>query len=255
MIIAIDIGNTNIKVGLFDNNHLTESWRMATDVSRTADEYGTTLLNLLSSKGITPDKISGGIISSVIPQLNYTVEHMLNYYFEIKPLTVGVGIKSGINVRYENPKELGSDRLINCVAACKKYGAPFILIDFGTATTYNVVNENNEFIGGCITLGVKATEESLGNSTAKLPRVELVKSKSIIGKSTVKNIQAGLYFGVVGQVNSIISRIRSEVGIPNLKVIATGGLSELFMTDCDIAVIDRSLSLEGLNIIYNINAL
>lgn len=254
MIIAIDIGNTNIKVGLFEENRLADSWRMATDVSRTADEYGITLINLLASAGITPDKIDGGIISSVIPQLNYTVEHMLSYYFGIKPLTVGVGIKSGINVRYENPRELGSDRLVNCVAASKKYGAPFILIDFGTATTYNVVNKANEFIGGCITLGVKATEESLGNSTAKLPRVELVKSRSVIGKSTVRNIQAGLYFGVVGQVNSIISRIREEMGIPDLKVIATGGLSELFMTDCDIAIVDRSLSLEGLNIIYNINA-
>jgi len=253
MVIAIDIGNTNIKIGIFDNDKLINSWRMASDVSRTADEYGCILTTLIKGAGIDLTDIEGGIISSVIPQLNYTIEHMLSYYFKIKPLTVGTGLKSGINIRYENPKELGSDRLLNCVAAVKKYGGPFILIDFGTATTYNVVNADNEFIGGCITLGVKATEEALANSTAKLPRVELVKSKSVIGKSTVKNIQAGLFFGVIGQVNSIISQIRKEVGIDNLKVIATGGLSELFLTDCDIAIVDRSLSLEGLNIIYNLN--
>ncbi|MEG1710727.1 MAG: type III pantothenate kinase [Clostridia bacterium] len=253
MIIAIDIGNTNIKIGVFENDKLKNSWRMAAEVSRTADEYGILLLNLLESSGITVKDITGGIISSVIPQLNYTIEHMLSFYFNIKPISVNVGIKSGLNIKYDNPRELGSDRLVNCVAGLKKYGAPFILVDFGTATTYNVVNTDGDFIGGCITLGVKATEESLANSTAKLPRVELVKTNKVIGRSTVKNIQSGLYFGVVGQVNSIITQIRKEMGDNTLRVIATGGLSELFMEDCDIAVIDRSLSLEGLNIIYNMN--
>ena len=147
MNLAVDIGNTNIKIGVFDEEKLISSYRVASDISHTADEYGITILNLLSSSGILPDMITGSIISSVIPQLNYTIEHMITYYFNVKPLFVGVGIKSGLNVRYDNPYELGSDRIINSVAAINKYGAPFILIDFGTATTFNVVNEKGEFIG------------------------------------------------------------------------------------------------------------
>lgn len=253
MNIVIDIGNTNIKVGVFDGEKIISSWRMASDISHTADEYGITLVNLLLSSDINPKDINGGIISSVIPQLNYTIEHMLSYYLKIKPLFVGVGIKSGLNVKYDNPHEFGSDRLVNCVAALKKYGAPFVLIDFGTATTFNVVNEKGEFIGGCITLGVKSSVEALASVTAKLPNVEIMSCKNVIGKSTVKNIQSGIYFTVVGQVKEMVSRIKKEIGCDNIRVIATGGLSEVFKEDCDISVIDRGLSLEGLNILYMMN--
>lgn len=141
MIIAADIGNTNIKIGLFDKDRLVKSWRISTDVHRTSDEHGSILKQLFFAAGIDADSITGGIISSVIPQLNYTIMHMMEFYLDVIPIVVGAGIKTGLNVKYENPKELGSDRLINCVAAAKKYGAPFVLIDFGTATTFNVVNE------------------------------------------------------------------------------------------------------------------
>ena len=153
MIIAADIGNTNIKIGLFDKDRLVKSWRISTDVHRTSDEHGSILKQLFFAAGIDADSITGGIISSVIPQLNYTIMHMMEFYLDVIPIVVGAGIKTGLNVKYENPKELGSDRLINCVAAAKKYGAPFVLIDFGTATTFNVVNEKNEFVGGCIAGG------------------------------------------------------------------------------------------------------
>lgn len=253
MNLAVDIGNTNIKIGVFDEEKLISSYRVASDISHTADEYGITILNLLSSSGILPDMITGSIISSVIPQLNYTIEHMITYYFNVKPLFVGVGIKSGLNVRYDNPYELGSDRIINSVAAINKYGAPFILIDFGTATTFNVVNEKGEFIGGCITLGVKSAVESLASSTAKLPNVEIVQTKSAICRSTVKNIQSGIYYSVIGQIKEITRRIKKEMKYPEVKVIATGGLSEVFVEECDIDIVDRGLSLEGLNILYLMN--
>ncbi|MDD4290964.1 MAG: type III pantothenate kinase [Clostridia bacterium] len=253
MIIVIDIGNTNIKIGVYDGEILKNSWRMATDVSKTADEYGVTLKNLLADRNVSPESIKGGILSSVIPQLNYTIEHMLSYHFNIRPLTVGAGIKTGLNIKYENPKELGSDRIVNSVACVKKYGAPCIVVDFGTATTYNVINGDGEFAGGCITLGVKSSVEALANSTAKLPRVELMRCSTAIGKTTVKNIQNGLYFSVVGQVNAIIKKIRQEINAPDATVVATGGLSELFLDDCDIDVVDRGLSLDGLKYLYYLN--
>lgn len=211
---------------------------------------------LFFAAGIDADSITGGIISSVIPQLNYTIMHMMEFYLDVIPIVVGAGIKTGLNVKYENPKELGSDRLINCVAAAKKYGAPFVLIDFGTATTFNVVNEKNEFVGGCITVGIKTAVKALANSTARLPEVELKPPQKVINASTVKAIQSGIVCGMAGQVEYIIKRIKKETGLPDLKVIATGGLSELVheVNDSLFDIMDRELSLEGLNILYHLNS-
>ena len=246
MIIAADIGNTNIKIGLFDKDRLVKSWRISTDVHRTSDEHGSILKQLFFAAGIDADSITGGIISSVIPQLNYTIMHMMEFYLDVIPIVVGAG----------NPKELGSDRLINCVAAAKKYGAPFVLIDFGTATTFNVVNEKNEFVGGCITVGIKTAVKALANSTARLPEVELKPPQKVINASTVKAIQSGIVCGMAGQVEYIIKRIKKETGLPDLKVIATGGLSELVheVNDSLFDIMDRELSLEGLNILYHLNS-
>lgn len=182
--------------------------------------------------------------------------HMMEFYLDVIPIVVGAGIKTGLNVKYENPKELGSDRLINCVAAAKKYGAPFVLIDFGTATTFNVVNEKNEFVGGCITVGIKTAVKALANSTARLPEVELKPPQKVINASTVKAIQSGIVCGMAGQVEYIIKRIKKETGLPDLKVIATGGLSELVheVNDSLFDIMDRELSLEGLNILYHLNS-
>ena len=246
MIIAADI----------DKDRLVKSWRISTDVHRTSDEHGSILKQLFFAAGIDADSITGGIISSVIPQLNYTIMHMMEFYLDVIPIVVGAGIKTGLNVKYENPKELGSDRLINCVAAAKKYGAPFVLIDFGTATTFNVVNEKNEFVGGCITVGIKTAVKALANSTARLPEVELKPPQKVINASTVKAIQSGIVCGMAGQVEYIIKRIKKETGLPDLKVIATGGLSELVheVNDSLFDIMDRELSLEGLNILYHLNS-
>ena len=255
MIIAVDIGNTNIKIGLFnDSGKLTNSFKMSTDVKRTSDEYVALLLQLLSHNRIDEHSVNGAIVSSVIPQLDYTFTNVIQYVFGVKPLIVGVGVKTGLAIRYENPKELGSDRIITCVAAEKQYGAPFILVDFGTATTFNVVNERKEFVGGAITLGLKSSIESLARCTAKLPSVELEKPSKACANSTRKAIQSGVIYGAVGQVKYLIERIKAETGLANAKVIATGGLSTL-LSDVEplFNYIDRELSLKGLYEIYSLN--
>jgi len=255
-VLAIDVGNTNIKIGLFCNNVLVASWRMGTDIRRTADETATVINQLFASSSIDTSRIKGSVMSSVIPQLNYTMQHALEYYFNLRPIVVEVGIKTGLSIKYENPKELGSDRIIDCVAALKKYGAPFILVDFGTATTYNVVNGKGEFIGGCITAGIKMSIEALANSTAQLPMVELVRQQKLVATSTIKGLQAGIIYGKSGEAEYILRCIKEEIGDNNIKVIATGGLAQLIIQQQPIFdIMDRELSLEGLNIIYNLNTI
>lgn len=255
MIFAVDIGNTNIKIGVFSRDgKLANSFKMSTDVKRTSDEYVALLLQLLSHAKIDVKDVDGAIVSSVIPQLDYTFTNVIQHVFGVKPLIVGVGTKTGLAIRYEFPRELGSDRIITCVAAEKKYGAPFILVDFGTATTFNVVNDKKEFIGGAITLGLKSTVESLARCTAKLPNVDLETPSKAAAQSTRKAIQSGVIFGTVGEVKYLIERIKRETGLTDAKVIATGGLAELIykvepLFDC----IDRELSLKGLYEIYAIN--
>lgn len=252
MIFTVDIGNTNIKIGIFDGKgNLANSFKMSTDVKRTSDEYVALLLQLLSHSGISEKSVTGAIVSSVIPQLDYTFTNVIKYVFGVRPLVVGVGVKTGLAIRYDFPRELGSDRIITCVAAEKHYGAPFILVDFGTATTFNVVNERKEFIGGAITLGLKSTVDSLARCTAKLPNVELEIPGKVVGQSTGKAIQSGVIYGVVGQVKYMIERIKAETGLTDAKVIATGGLSNIVnAVEPIFDHIDRELSLRGLYQIY-----
>lgn len=255
MILTVDIGNTNIKIGLFDEKgKLAKSFKMSTDVKRTSDEYIALLLQLLRYSKIDETGITGAILSSVIPQLDYTFTNVITHVFGVKPLVVGVGVKTGLAIKYDFPRELGSDRIITCVAAEKQYGAPFVLVDFGTATTFNVVNEKKEFLGGAITLGLKATIESLARCTAKLPSVELETPHKTVAQSTKKAIQSGVIFGAVGQVKYLVDRIKKEAGLENAKVIATGGLSEIVgCVDPLFDHIDRELSLKGLYEIYKLN--
>lgn len=255
MIFTVDIGNTNIKIGLFDEGgKLAQSFKMSTDVNRTSDEYVALLLQLLSHSGIAEKSVTGAIVSSVIPQLDYTFTNVIQYVFGVKPLVVGVGVKTGLAIKYDFPRELGSDRIITCVAADKEYGAPFILVDFGTATTYNVVNGNHEFIGGAITLGLKSTVEALAKCTAKLPNVELETPQKVVGQSTGKAIQSGVIYGMAGQVKYMIDRIKAETGLVDAKVIATGGLSRIvYNVEPMFDKIDRELSLKGLYRIYKLN--
>ena len=257
MIFAVDIGNTNIKIGLFsEKGKLTNSFKMSTDVKRTSDEYVALLLQLLTHNKIDVNVVTGAIVSSVIPQLDYTFTNVIQYVFGVKPLIVGVGVKTGLAIRYENPRELGSDRIITCVAAEKQYGSPFILVDFGTATTFNVVNDKKEFVGGAITLGLKATMESLAHCTAKLPSVELDTPSKVTAQSTKKAIQSGVIYGAVGQVKYMVERIKSETGLADAKVIATGGMSALiYGVEPLFDHIDRELSLKGLYEIYCLNVL
>ena len=254
MLLAIDVGNTNIKYGVWKGDELLASFRVSSRISRTADEYGSVLVNLLANSGIKKTDIDGIIVSSVIPTLNYTICHMCEYFFGISPLMVGPGIKTGLNIKVENSKEVGADRIVNNVAAYKKYGSPLIVIDFGTATTFNVIDKDGAFIGGVIAPGIKTALSGLVSSTAQLPMIELVPPKHAIAKNTETNMQAGIIFGFSGLVDNIVGKIKKELKDDGVKVVATGGLGEIIAkeTKC-IEVVDRTLTLFGLKTIYDLN--
>ncbi len=256
MLLAIDIGNTNIKYGIFDGKTLKASFRVSSSLTRTADEYGSVLTSLLKSLGAETTDIDGIIISSVIPSLNYTMCHMCEYFFKITPFMVGKGLKTGLNIRVDHPKEVGADRIVNSVGACKKYGdkkSPLVVIDFGTATTFNVL-DGDTLVGGVIAPGIKTALESLVNGTAQLPMIELKAPKSVIAKDTETNMQAGIIFGFAGLVENIVNKIKTELDVDDLKVIATGGMGEVIAKEVSvISVFDRKLTLDGLRYIYELN--
>ena len=253
MILTLDVGNTNIKAGVFNGPELVDYWRISTDRTKSSDEYGILLLNLFAHSKIDP-AVDGIIMSSVVPTINFTIEHMCSNYFNQTPMQVVPGIKTGINLKYENPRELGSDRIVNAVAAYELYGGPCIFIDFGTATTFGVVSERGEFLGGAICPGIKLASEALTERTSRLPKIELFKPESVIGRNTVSNMQSGLVYGFIGQVTYLIDCMKRELGAPDAKVIATGGMSRLIASGTDaIDEIDGLLTLKGLRIIYERN--
>ncbi len=255
MIICMDVGNTNIKYAVFDGEKLAMSFRVATEHKKTSDEYGGQLISILGNNKINASEIKGGIISSVVPQLDYTLERMCLSYLKIKPLQLVPGLKTGLNLRVDNAKEVGADRVVNNVAAIRKYGAPLIIIDFGTATTFNVIDSKGEFIGGVIAPGIKGSLDSLVNGTAKLPRVEIERPASVIGKNTVTNMQSGIVFGFAGLVEYIVKKIKRELKSENITTVATGGFSEVIAKEIScIDRIDKLLTLEGLKYLYDINA-
>ena len=254
MLLAIDIGNTNIKYGVFENDKLYCSFRVSSRLTRTADEYGSVLINLLSTKQVKKEDIDGIIMSSVIPSLNYTIVHMCEYFFGITPLMIGPGIKTGLNIKADNPREVGADIIVNSVSAFKKYGGPIVTIDFGTATTFNVISDKCELLGVIIAPGIKSSLEGLTSNTAQLPTIELDAPKSVIGKNTVTSMQSGLIFGFAGLVDNIIDKIKKELSLEEIKVIATGGLGEIIAKEVkSITKVDRTLTLDGLKTIYNLN--
>lgn len=256
MIICIDVGNTNVKYAIFDGEQLKFSYRVATDYRRTSDEYGSQLIGMLDINGVAKEDITGGIISSVVPSLDYTMEHMLMVYLGITPLQLAPGLKTGLKMRTDNAREVGADRIVNNVSALNKYGCgkPMIVIDFGTATTFNILSESGEFIGGVIAPGIKGSLDSLVSGTAKLPRVEIEAPKSVIATNTVTNMQAGIVFGFAGLVEYIVKKIKRELKANDVLTIATGGFSETIAkeTKC-IDVIDRMLTLDGLKYLYDLN--
>lgn len=254
MLLTIDIGNTNIKYGVFDGENLVASYRVSSRLTRTADEYGSVLINLLATVDIKKADITGVILSSVIPSLNYTICHMCEYFFGITPLLVGPGIKTGINIKADNPREVGADIIVNSVSAFTKYGGPLVVIDFGTATTFDIISQNGTLLGVVIAPGIKSSLESLTNNTAQLPTIELDAPKSVIGKTTKTSMQAGVIFGFAGLVDNIVSKIKNELNLEEIKVIATGGLGELIAGEVkSITTVDRTLTLQGLKIIYELN--
>lgn len=257
MIICIDIGNTNIKYAIYDGEELKFSFRVATDLKRTSDEYGAQLTGMLTTKNVTVEEITGGIVSSVVPSLDYTVDKMCQLYLDIVPMHIAPGLKSGLNIRCDDAREVGADRIVNCVSAIVEYGkkgVPMVVIDFGTATTFNIISEKNEFIGGVIAPGIKGSLDSLVNGTAKLPRVEIEAPKSVIAKNTVTNMQAGIVFGFAGLVEYMVKKIKRELKRNDVLTVATGGFSTVIAKEIGcIDVVDKLLTLKGLNYLYRLN--
>ena len=253
MILTLDIGNTNIKTALFEGMEMLKYWRISTNRTQTSDEYGMMLVNLFWYSGLDPEDVKGIVVSSVVPTVNFTIEHMCQTYFGMQAMFVAPGIKTGIHIKYDNPKELGSDRIANAVASWELYGGPCIFIDFGTATSFGVVSAQGEFLGGAIVPGLKVTADAIVDRTAKLPRFELIKPQSVIGKNTVANLQSGILYGHIGMVKYLIHRMKEEIGA-DCRVIATGGMALLVKDDApEIDVLDGLLTLKGLNLIYGKN--
>lgn len=253
MLITFDIGNTTTGVGVFQGKKLLVDWKIKSDREKTADEFGIMLCNLLEHAGIKCQKLTGAIISSVVPPLTPILQRACEKFFGLKPLLVGPGLKTGISILYENPSEVGADRIVGAVAAFEKYGGPCLVVDFGTATTFDAISEKGEYLGGAIAPGVLISAEALYLRTAKLPRIEVRKPRTAIGRSTVASMQSGLYFGYIGLVNNIIAEMSRELKT-RPRVIATGGLAELVVEDIkSIDSVEPNLVLEGLRIIYEKN--
>jgi type III pantothenate kinase len=261
MLLTLDVGNTNTVVGLYRlaSEELVTHWRISTLRTQTADEYGVLFLNLFSMRKVEATEISSIIISSVVPPLESTLRQVCERYFNIKPMFVEPGIKTGMPILVDNPAELGADRLVNGVAAFARYGGPCIVVDFGTATTFDVISAKGEYLGGVISPGLAISAEALFARAAKLSRVDVKKPAKVIGTNTVAHIQSGLYYGYIGLVDGILERMLNEMRTPDSttpKVIATGGLARLVADDSRfIETIDDMLTLEGLRLIYERNRL
>lgn len=253
MLFVIDIGNTNIVLGVYRGDELVKSWRVGTKKGRTDDEYGILIKELLVSGGIDAEEIDAIIMSSVVPPLESTIVEMAEKYFNIKPLIVGPGLKSGIPILYENPREVGADRIVNAVAALNRYGSPLIVVDFGTATTFDLITEKGEYGGGVIAPGIGISVDALFQRASKLPRVDIVRPPKVVGRNTINSIQSGIFYGYVGLVEGIVTRIRDEVGV-KARVVATGGFASLIAKESGlIDEVAENLTLEGLKIIYEAN--
>lgn len=255
MLLTIDIGNTHIVLGVMEQNQVISSFRMTTQQARTSDEYGVTIIQMLQSTGIKVSDIEDVIVCSVVPNVMFSLKNGISRYLLKTPYIVGEGLKIGICIRTENPRAVGADRIVNCVAAHNLYGGPCMAIDFGTSTTYDIINSKGEFIGGLITPGIGISAEVMAQRAAQLPVIEIKKPQNILDcKNTISSMQAGLVYGYIGQVEYIISKVQAELNVPDLKVISTGGLGRIIQSETTlITTHDKYLTHKGLQLIYEKN--
>lgn len=253
MILVLDAGNSSIVLGVYQEDQLSYHWRMGTDRHKTEDEYAMQVKAFFSHAGITFEQIEGIIISSVVPHIMFALETMCKKYFQLKPLVVGPGLKTGLNIKYENPREVGADRIVNAIAAMDAYSVPLIIVDFGTATTFCYINEQGFYMGGAIAPGISIATEALYTKASKLPRIEITIPQNVVGKNTVAAMQAGIVYGFVGQVEGIVSRMKAQSKEEPL-VVATGGMAHLIANESQaIDVVEPYLTLKGLYILYKRN--
>lgn len=253
MLLAIDIGNTNITIGVFEDSRLKGTWRIATGVHRMPDEYASLILNLFERHGIGASQVTDVVLCSVVPPLVGVFEEVCRRYLKVSPLVVEAGVKTGVRISMDNPREVGADRIVNAVAAHHLYGGPVIVIDLGTATTFDAVSKEGDYLGGAIAPGIAIATEALFTRTAVLPRVELTHPKRAIGRNTVAAMQSGIVFGYAGLIEGVVGRIKQELG-GAVRVVATGGYAELLARETQvIEVVNPNLTLEGLRLIYEMN--
>lgn len=253
MLLAVDVGNTVISLGIYDQKELRAEWHVSADRRKTSDQYGLLFMSLLEHQGFQVSDVHAVAISSSVPPLVPTLEWMCQKYFHLKPLVIGPGVRTGVVIRYDNPREVGPDRIVIAAAAFEKYGGPAVVVDFGTATIFDAISAEGEYLGGIIAPGVAISVEALFQHAAKLPRIELVKPPSVLARNTVHSMQSGVIFGFAGQVDALVERLVEQLGGPEagVKVVATGDMAEVLASETrSIQAVDPYLSLEGLRIIY-----
>jgi type III pantothenate kinase len=254
MLLALDIGNTNVTIGVFDGERIAATWRLATDAHRQPDEYALQLKDLLPMKGIAVDTIDGVVLCSVVPPLTSVFENACDFLFDIQPLVIGTGTRTGVRIRYDNPRDVGADRVADAAAAYHLYGGPSIVVDFGTATVFDAISADGEYLGGAIAPGLGVSAESLYAATSQLRRVELAAPASAIGKNTAHSIQSGLIFGYTGLIEHMVRLYKAEMDAPEATVIATGGLAPIIAEQTDVfTVVNEELTLQGLRLIFDLN--
>ena len=254
MLLAIDVGNITSAIGVYKGDTLAGNWRLSTVRERTSDETGIIILSLLDNAGINPKDIKDVVVCSVVPPAMHSIVSAIRKYFNKQPILVETGIKTGINIKYENPREVGSDKIVNAVGALKLYGGPLIIVDFGTAITFCAISSRREYLGGIICPGINISGEALFDKASKLPRIEIAKPRHIIGRTTVGSMQSGIIYGFVGQVDHIVSLMKQEMKEEGIKVIATGGMAKLIASESSaIDIVNPFLTLEGLKAVYDLN--